>query len=112
MLEEIINEAYDCPKRYKDYMKMMLDKVITQKRFSVRTESLYNSHLHLFLKKLKFHWTDFYIVHKVHPHGEVEVHNTKDGITFQVNSHHLKPYREYLSSEVEEFFLEDPVYQD
>jgi len=35
-----------------------------------------------------------------------------DGTTFQVNGHYLKPYREYLSPEVEKNLLEDPVYQD
>ena len=67
---------------------------------------LYNSHLHLFLGTLKSRWTSPYIVHKVHPHGAVEIHNTTDGTTFQVNGHCLKPYR------VEEILLEDPVYQD
>jgi len=32
-LEEIRNDAYDCSKWYKDYMKMMHDKVITRKDF-------------------------------------------------------------------------------
>ena len=71
---------------------------------------LYNSRLHLFLGKLKSLWTRPYIVHKVHPHGAAEVHNTTDSTTFQVNGHWLKPYREYLSPEVEEIFLEDPIY--
>ena len=73
---------------------------------------MYNSCLHLFLGKLKSRWTGPYIVHKVHSHGAVEVHNTTDGTTFQVNGHRLKPYREYMSPEVEEILLEDPVYQD
>ena len=73
---------------------------------------LYNFRLHLFPGKLKSRWTGPYIVHKVRPHAAVEVHNTTDGTTFQVNGHRLKPYCEYLSPEVEEILLEDPVYQD
>jgi len=48
----------------------------------------------------------------VHPHGAVEVHNTTDGTTIQVNGYWLKSYREYLSPEAEKILLEDPVYQD
>ena len=86
----------------------MHDRIITRKEFqSGQIVLLYNSCLHLFLG-----WTGPYIVHKVHPHGVVAVHNTTDGTTFQVNGHCLKPYREYLSPKVEEILLEDPVYQD
>ena len=91
----------------------MHDRIITRKEFQPGQKVLlYNSRLHLFLGKLKSHWTGPYIVHKVHSHGAVEVHNTMDGTTFQVNGYRLKPYREYLSPEVEEILLEDPVYQD
>ena len=96
-----------------DRMKMMLDKVITRKDFlSGQKVLLYNSCLHLFSGKLKSQWTGPYIIHKVHPHSAVEVHNVKNGTTFQVNGHRLKPYCEYLSLEVEEILLKDPVYQD
>ena len=90
-LEEIRNDAYDCSKWNKDRMKIMHDRIITQKEFqSGQKVLLYNSRLHLFLVKLKSRWTGPYIVHKVHPHGAVEVHNTTDGTTFQVNGHHFK----------------------
>ena len=68
---------------------------------------MYNSCLHLFLGKLKSRWTGPYIVHKVHPYSTVEVYNTTDGTTYQVNDHRLKSYHEYLSPEVEEILLED-----
>jgi len=32
-LEEIRNDAYDCPKWYKDRMKMMHNRIITRKEF-------------------------------------------------------------------------------
>jgi len=71
---------------------------------------LYNFRLHLFLGILKSCWTGPYIVHKVHQHGAVKVHNMTDGTTFQVNGYRLKPYREYLSPEVEKILLKDPAY--
>ena len=92
---------------------MMHDKVIIRKDFQPGQKVLlYNSWLHLFPGKLKSRWTGSYIVYKVHPHGAVEIHNTTDGTTFQVNGHRLKSYNEYLSPKVEEILLEDPVYQD
>jgi len=89
-LEEIRNDAYDCSKWYKDHMKIMHDRIITQKEFQHgQNVLLYNSRLHLFPGKLKSRWTGPYIVHKVHSHSAVEVHNTIDGTTFQVNGHRL-----------------------
>ena len=90
-------------------MKIMHDRKEFQPRQKVL---LYNFRLHLFSGKLKSRWTGPYIIHKVHPHGAVEVHNTTNGTTFQVNGHRLKSYREYLSLEVEKILLKDPVYQD
>ena len=111
-LEKIKNVAYDCSKWYKDHMKMMHDRVIIRKNFQPwQKVLLYYSRLHLFLEKLKSLWIGPYIVHKVHNYCVVEFHNTTNG-TFQVNDHCLKPYRGYLSPEVEKIFLEDPVYQD
>ena len=43
---------------------------------------------------------------------KIEIHNAMDGTTFQVNGLHLKSCHEYLSPEVEEIILQDPVYQD
>ena len=112
-LEEIRNDAYDYSKRNKDRMKIIHDRIITRKEFQRGQKVLlYNSRLHLFSGKLKSRWTGPYIVHKVHSHGAVEVHNTTDGTIFQVNGHRLKPYREYLSSEVKKILLKDPVYQN
>ena len=112
-LEEIKNNAYNCSKWYKNRKKIMHNKIITWKYFQPRQKVLlYNSRLHLFLRKLKSRRTGPYIIHKVHSHGAVEIHNIMDGATFQVNGHHLKPYCEYLSLEVEETLLKDSVYHD
>ena len=94
-------------------MKMIHDKLINRKDFQPEQKDvLYNSRLHLFPEKLKSHWTSPYIVHKVHLHGAIEVYNIIYSTTFQVNGHHLKPYCEYLSPEVEKILLEDPIYQN
>jgi len=94
-------------------MKMIHDRVILRKNFQPgQRVLLYNLRLHLFSRKLKSRWTVPYIVHKVHSHGAVEVHNATDGTTFQVNDHRFKPYREYLSPKVEEILLKDPFYQN
>ena len=104
-LEEIRNDAYDCANWYKDRMKRMHDRVIIRKEFHPGQKVLlYNSCFHLFPGKQKSRWTDPYMIHKVHPHGAIEVHSTTDGTTFQVNSHRLKLYHEYLSPEVKKIF--------
>ena len=85
---------------------MIHDQVIIRKEFQPGQKVLfYSSRLHVFLGKLRSHWTGPYIVHKVHPHGAVEVRNATDGATFQLNGYHLK-YREYLSPEVEKIVLD------
>ena len=94
-------------------MKMMHDRAIIREEFQPKQKVwLYNSRLHLFLGKLKSLWIGSYIVHKVHNYCVVEFHNTTNGTTFQVNGYRSKPYREYLSPEVEKIFLKDPFYQD
>ena len=69
----------------------------------------YNSHLHLFLGKLKSKWNGPFVVKNVYPYGAVEIENPKDGVTFKVNGQRLKPYLEYQPHEVDaEIHLSDP----
>ena len=96
----------------KDCMKMMHDKLIIRKDFNPDKKSCLQFTLNLFPEKSKSRWTDPNIAYKVHPHGVIEIHNAMDGATFQVNGHHLKSYRKYLSPQVKKIFLEDSVYQD
>jgi len=92
---------------------MIHDQVIIRKEFQPGQKVLlYNSRLYIFSGKLKSRWTGPYIVHKMYPHGAVEVRNATDGTTFKVNSHRLKSCCEYPSPEVEEILLEDPIYED
>ena len=71
---------------------------------------LFNSHLHLFLGKLRFRWFGPFIVHTVFPHGAIEIKDLKNGATFKVNGQRLKPYLEYQPyGEDTEINLSDPL---
>ena len=62
------------------------DKVIVRKQFIVANKVLlFDSRLHLFADKLQSHWISPYIVHKVYPHGVVEIQDSKDGSISKVN---------------------------
>ena len=62
---------------------MIHDRVTIRKDFQPGQKVLlYNLRLHLFSEKLESRWIGAYIVHKVHPHGIVEIHNITDGTTF------------------------------
>ena len=48
----------------------------------------------MFPGKLRSRWTGPFIVKVVYPYGAVEIENTKNGKTFKVNGHRLKPFLE------------------
>ncbi|XP_042988664.1 uncharacterized protein LOC122316196 [Carya illinoinensis] len=87
-LDEVRREAYDNSHLAKERMKALHDKypVPDQKVL------IYNSRLNLFPKKLKSRWSGSYIVKEVHPHGEVDIVNPKNGNNFIVNGQRLKPF--------------------
>ena len=94
-------------------MKRFHDKKILRKSFELGQKVfLYNSHLHLFLSKLRSRWTGPFIVRTVYPHGTIEIENPKNVNMFKVNGQCLKPFLELEPPEVEEVLLDDPVYQD
>ncbi|CAL8988366.1 unnamed protein product [Prunus brigantina] len=71
-LEELRHEAYENAKLYKEKTKQYHDKKILRKTFEKGQKVLlFNSRLKLF---------------------PVEIQNIKDGSTFKVNGHRLKPY--------------------
>jgi hypothetical protein len=47
----------------------------------------------------------------VFPYGAIEIEDPKNGNTFKVNGHKLKPFLELSSMEVEKTLLEDLVMQ-
>lgn len=53
---------------------------------------LFSSRLKLFPRKLKYIWPGPFTVHKVFPHGEVQLRNNTSGDTFKVNGQRLNPY--------------------
>ncbi|CAL8988237.1 unnamed protein product [Prunus brigantina] len=53
---------------------------------------LFNSRLKLFPGKLRSRWIGPFVITNVFDHGAVEIQNIKDGSTFKVNGHRLKPY--------------------
>lgn len=55
---------------------------------------LFNSRLKLFLGKLKSIWSSLFTVHKVFPHGAVELKNNTSGDTFKINGKRLKSYHQ------------------
>ncbi|XP_050889277.1 uncharacterized protein LOC127094492 [Lathyrus oleraceus] len=92
-LEEFRNRAYENAKVYKDQTKKWHDKRIVKKEFyEGQLVLLYNSRLKLFPGKLKSKWSGPFVVHKVFPHGAIELKNQANGDTFKVNGQRLKPY--------------------
>ena len=71
-LEELINEAYDSARIYKDKTKKWHDQRILRREFKIgESILLYNSRLRLFLGKLKSRWSGPYIVVAGTPFGAV-----------------------------------------
>ena len=112
-LEEIRHDAYECAKSYKYRIKTFHDKHILRKSFTPGQKVLlYNSRLHLFPGKLRSRWTGPFIIHIVYPYGAIGIQNPTNGEIFKVNGQRLKSFLELKSPEIEEIFLEDPVYQE
>lgn len=109
-LEELRNDAYESSRIYKDRTKQFHDKKLRPKTFIIGEKVLlYNSRLHLFPGKLRSRWNGPYFVHKVYPHGAVDIQDPKNDHVFKVNGHRLKRFLEYPSLEdVEWVDLVDP----
>lgn len=110
-LDEIRNNAYESNRIYKEKTKMFHDKMIKSKSFVVGQKVLlFNSRLRLFPGKLRSRWSGPFVILNVFAHGAVEVQNPKNGNTFKVNGHRLKPFYEPAEvRDVEEVQLRDPV---
>ncbi|CAL9025924.1 unnamed protein product [Prunus brigantina] len=92
-LEELQHEAYENAKLYKEKTKQYHDKKILRKTFERGQKVLlFNSRLKLFPGKLRSRWIGPFVITNVFDHGAVEIQNIKDGSTFKVNGHRLKPY--------------------
>jgi hypothetical protein len=87
-LEKIRNDAYENSKIHKARIKAFHDKRILRKTFDVGQKVLlYNSRLHLFLRKLRSRWSCPFIVKHVYPYGAFDIKNPKNDNVFKVNGH-------------------------
>ena len=85
-LEEIRNEAYENARITKRRTKLFHDQIINRKNFVSGDKALlYNSRLHIFVGKLKTHWSGPFIVRAIFPHGAVIIVNPKNNMKFKVN---------------------------
>lgn len=110
-LEEIRRDAYDNTYLSKERAKIFHGRLNHGKQFFAGQKVLlYDSHLHLFPRKLRSTWIGPYIVIKAFPRKAVEIRDpTKDKI-FKVNGRRLKPLIELLSGEdVECVLLYEPL---
>ena len=90
-LEEIINEAYNNSRIYKERIMVFHEKNIVRKYFAPSQKVLlYDSRLHFFPGKLRSRWTGPFIVKNSFPYGAVEIENIKNGNAFKVNGQRLK----------------------
>ncbi|XP_026377846.1 uncharacterized protein LOC113272173 [Papaver somniferum] len=76
-LEEIRNDAYESSRIYKEKTKLFHEKIISQKNFVVGQKVL------LFHSRLKLF--------------PVDITSLRDGTTYKVNGHRLKPYYENIA---------------
>ncbi|XP_027343093.1 uncharacterized protein LOC113855660 [Abrus precatorius] len=94
-LEEIRLEAYENSRMYKEKTKLIHDKMLLRKEFSIGQKVLlYNSRLKLFSGKLRSRWLGPYIVTKIFPYGAIQILEPRTDKAFIVNGHRLKPFHE------------------
>ncbi|KAL4379956.1 hypothetical protein GQ457_02G024980 [Hibiscus cannabinus] len=92
-MEEFRNQAYDSAQLYKERTQRWHDQHILPQHFAEGQQVLlYNSRLRLFLGKLKSRWSGPFIVHKVYPHGAVDLKAPDSDVIFKVNGQRLKIY--------------------
>ncbi|KAK9021179.1 hypothetical protein V6N11_011180 [Hibiscus sabdariffa] len=108
-MEEFRNQAYDSARLYKDRTKRWHEQHILPQHFAEGQQVLlYNSRLRLFPGKLKSRWSGPFIVHKVYPHGAVDLKAPDSNVIFKVNGHMLKIYNgaPIMRDKVDVYFLD------
>ncbi|XP_027356740.1 uncharacterized protein LOC113866049 [Abrus precatorius] len=94
-LEEIQLEAYENSRMYKEKTKLIHDKMLLWKEFSIGQKVLlYNSRLKLFSGKFRSRWLGPYMVTKIFPYGAIQILEPGTDKVFTVNGHRLKPFHE------------------
>ncbi|KAL4284960.1 hypothetical protein GQ457_16G021890 [Hibiscus cannabinus] len=108
-MEEYQNQAYDNARFYKERIKRWHDQHIFPQHFAEGYQVLlYNSRLRLFPGKLKSRWSGPFIVHKVYPHGAVDLKAPDSDVIFKVNGERLKIYNgaPIIRDKVDVYFLD------
>ncbi|CAM8896416.1 unnamed protein product [Rhodiola kirilowii] len=91
-LDEIRLDSYENARIYKERMKNCHDKQIVRREFNEGERVLlYNSHLRLFLGKLRTKWSGPYTVERAYPDGHVEL-SIEGEKSMVVNGQCLKHY--------------------
>ena len=94
-LEELRLRAYGNSAIYKERTKKWHDKRIVPKTYEEGDlVLLFNSRLRLFPGKLRSRWSGPFKVHKIYPHGAVELVDKDEGMPFKVNGHRVKKYHD------------------
>nr|GEV75878.1 reverse transcriptase domain-containing protein [Tanacetum cinerariifolium] len=89
---ELRDQAYENSLIYKEKTKKLYDSKIKNRIFNVGDQVLlFNSHLKIFLGKLKIRWTRPFTIAYVFPYGTIEL-TQPDGPNFKVNGHRVKHY--------------------
>ena len=103
-LKELRLRAYENSAIYKERTKKWHDKRIVPKTYKEGDKVLlFNSRLRLFPGKLRTRWSGPFKVHKIYPHGAVELADGDQ--TFKVNGHRLKKYHGLQDLEVKKIDL-------
>ncbi|KAK8540181.1 hypothetical protein V6N12_046472 [Hibiscus sabdariffa] len=92
-LDEFRTQAYENARLYKEKMKRWHDRHILPQHFAEGQQVLlYNSRLRLFLRKLKSRWSGPFTIHKVYPHGAMDLKGPNSDVIFKVNGQRVKIY--------------------
>ncbi|XP_020225132.1 uncharacterized protein LOC109807018 [Cajanus cajan] len=112
-LDEILLEAYENSKFYKEKTKKFHDSLIARKDFVVGQKVLLdNSRLGIMGGMLRSKWIGPFVVTNVYPYGIVEIKSQSTDKSFKFNGHRLKPFLSnpsFLDVVVEEMSLLDPT---
>ncbi|KAM2218601.1 hypothetical protein ACFX1S_018056 [Malus domestica] len=102
-LDEILNDAYESNRIYKEKSKAFHDRMILRRSFVIGQKVLvFNSCLRLFLGKLRSRWVGPFVITDIFPRGAMEFQSAKTWNVFKVNGHTLKPYYEsFVEHDVE-----------
>ncbi|XP_074298418.1 uncharacterized protein LOC141629293 [Silene latifolia] len=113
-LEEIRNDSYENAAIYKEKTRLLHDKMISRKEFTVGQKVLlFQSRFKLFPGKLRSRWVGPYVVTDVAFHGAIEIRSLATHKVLKVNGQRLKAYYEGFKVEtVESLTLYEPIYED